>query len=298
MRNNVFKTVIVLLLICSFFCVFTACDDKNDDGGNDSPEYEKDGHFIYFGHYPQTIKADGVTVSDTADSGGYYLGSDGEMYAKVVATPYDSKKEFSNGDKIVADDTCYFKVEPIRWRILDEVDGKAFILCDSIIDSYYFDSHSNNYKNSSIRAWLNGTFCNKAFDETERSIILTTTVDNSPASTGHNINPRACEDTADKVFLLSYVEVKNSRYGFSSASQDDEARKMVTSDYSRANGAYTAYGDYYGNGIWWLRSPNCNSDLSISRARNVDEDGNVEYDHYDRVYFSEYGVVPAMWIQL
>ena len=92
---------------------------------------------------------------------------------------------------------------------------------------------ANNYKYSKIRAWLNATFYETAFSELQREIILTTTVDNSVYSTGYDTNPYVCEDTEDKIFLLSYREVTNSEYGFSSSSD----REMQTSDYSRATRA-------------------------------------------------------------
>ncbi|MDE5548145.1 MAG: InlB B-repeat-containing protein, partial [Clostridia bacterium] len=41
-------------------------------------------NYIYMGYYPQTIKAEDVTVSEVTDSDGYYGGSDGERYAKVT----------------------------------------------------------------------------------------------------------------------------------------------------------------------------------------------------------------------
>ena len=44
-------------------------------------EISADGKYVYMGEYPQTIKANNVSiVSATPDSDGYYLGSDGERY--------------------------------------------------------------------------------------------------------------------------------------------------------------------------------------------------------------------------
>ena len=42
--------------------------------------YEREGNIIYLGEYPQTLKASSVTVSDTPNSKGYFLGSDNEYY--------------------------------------------------------------------------------------------------------------------------------------------------------------------------------------------------------------------------
>ncbi|MBO5304263.1 MAG: InlB B-repeat-containing protein, partial [Clostridia bacterium] len=121
------------------------------------------GDYVYFGSYPQTIKEDDVTITTTTNDKGYYLGSDNEWYAKVTASPYESNYTFSTGTTVTSGTVYYFKVEPIRWRILTESNGKAFILCDSVVDTHIYDDSSNNYANSEIRAWLNDTFYDTAF---------------------------------------------------------------------------------------------------------------------------------------
>ena len=261
--------------------------------------YTRSGNYIYFGEYPQTIKASNVSItSNTPDADGYYLGSDGERYAKVVADPYpfNSGYTFSNNSSVIDGNTYYFKVEPIRWRILSERDGKAFILCDSIIASKAYDAgNNNNYANSGIRAWLNDEFYKTAFGALQQALIQTTEVDNSAQSTGNSSNRYACENTSDKVFLPSYREVTNSAYGFASDYLTfDTARQMLTSDFSRATGAYMSTDSrYYGNGWWRLRSPSNNYSNS---ARLVNDDGNANY--IGDVNYDPHGVVPALNLTL
>lgn len=282
----IFKISIIVFLLCSISITFIACDGSHTP--NHLPQYIKDGNYIYFGQYPQTIKSDDVMVSTTANSDGYYLGSDGETYAKVVASPYKMEYTFSNEIEIDYGTTYYFKVEPIRWRILEEIDGKAFILCDVIIDNHCFDDSSNNYKNSDIRAWLNGQFYNTAFTELQQDIIRTTTVDNSVEDEGYNHNLNPCEDTRDKIYLLSPNEVVNGDYGLGAYTDRD----TLTSDYCRAKGVYMCTcTDYYGNGYWWLRTPYYCPNL----AHYVYYDGSVGFCYVNGAY---YGVVPALWITL
>ena len=257
--------------------------------------YYREGNYIWFGEYPQTIKANDVTVGTTTDSRGYYLGSDGLYYAKVTATPYSGYK-FSNDTTVTSGTEYYFKVEPIKWRILNESGGTALILCESIIANKRYDDSSNNYMNSEIRAWLNNEFYNTAFTALQKELIQITNVDNSVYSTGYDSNPYACANTNDKIFLPSYREMVNSAYGFNSnSSAYDTARRRLTSDYSRATGAYmntdTSY--YYGNGYWWLRSPD---NIYSLYALFVYRSGDVVYKYY--VYDTIYGVVPALKIQL
>ena len=238
----------------------------------------------------------------------------------------ESGYTFSNNATVVSGTVYYFKVEPIRWRILSNDGETAFILCDSIIadmsyqSNYIYDSasdeaytpangapsgtYANNYKYSEVRRWLNETFYETAFTSLQQEIIITTTVDNSVYSTGFSPNPYACEDTEDKVFFLSYREVTNSAYGFTSSfttsdNSYDTARRMQTSDYSRAMGAImNTSSAYYGNGFWWLRSPYIYCSYTASCVGYGGYHAHCDvYNHY-YVNSGSCGVVPAMWINL
>ena len=292
-------------------------------GKESEKAYTREGDYIYFGEYPQTLKADSVTITSTTDERGYYLGDDGCYYAKVSADPHYNDFTFSTGASITKGTVYYFKVEPIRWRILSEENGEAFLLCDSIIDvlSYQWDfydryqtyynnadgvpegTYANNYKYSEIRAWLNTTFYETAFSALQQEIILITEVDNSAKSTNphgnetaHNggVNEYVCENTNDKIFLLSQEEATNEAYGFSSSESADESREMITSDYSRALGALMiTTEDYYGNGWWYHRSPDCNRSGYAYRSST---DGHCNSSIW--VDYTSLGTVPALRIQL
>ena len=292
------------------FC--TTCGKE----GESAPAYTREGDYIYFGEYPQTIKADDVMITDTTDSRGYHLGSDGSYYAKVTATPYGSNYTFSTGVSVTNGNAYYFRVEPIRWRILSEENGEALILCDSVIakveyqpnyyivgDNYYTSAngapegtYANNYKYSNVRKWLNSDFYEIAFNNIESALILITEVDNGASSiydygyTGITKDTYLCENTNDKIFLLSRNERTNDDYGFVGYS-------VLTSDYSRATGTFMYAGKtsyYYGNGEWMLRSP---CDFSSHEINNVDYAGR-EYISNMIYYNTLYGVVPALRIKL
>ncbi len=251
--------------------------------------YVKEDGYIYFGEYPQTIKEEGVTITNTQDERGYYLGSDGLYYAKIVATPYDEGYAFSSGSAIKKDFVYYFKVEPIRWKVLIERDNTAFLLCDSIIDNQIFDANNNNYAESDIRVWLNEAFYETAFSDLQKAIIFTTMVDNSAQSTGEYTNPYACENTSDKIFLPSYLEVINSMDVFT-----DKGAQLLTSDYARTLGVQISLTTgYYGNGGWFVRSP---SKAFSYAVRGVDYAGGTHGTYV--TYYNGAGVVPALWIQL
>ena len=290
--------------------------------------YTRDGDYIYLGEFPQTLKADDVTITDTIDARGYYLGSDGNYYAAVTADPYvdgmaadpTSKSTFSTGASVVEGTVYYFKVEPIRWRIITEENGEALLLCDSIIASLQYQTdyessaggycttsngapsgtYANNYMYSNVRNWLNETFYKTALNQTQQGIVLTTEVDNSEESASPYGSPRnnkcVCENTSDKIFLLSMCEATNEANGFASYFTSDVARQMMTSDYSRATGAYMdTTEDYNGNGWWWTRSPYDSNDRFTTKAYMIFETG---ISSPDDVASSAGGVVPALRIQL
>ena len=287
-----------------------------DEDGTPNPE----GDYILFGYYPQTIKASNVTIdTSTTDNRGYYQGSDGEYYAAVSANP-SSDATFSDGTTITEGTTYYFKVEPLKWRILTEDyngQGNALVVSDKIINamayredytsSYATDKlgeiiydrtakpgkgvnslyqvYANNYKHSEVREWLIGEFYNNAFTTDEQLIIQLTTVDNSLASTNNNGGQYVCEDTEDYVFLLSLYDAVSSDYA------DKVSKAVTTSDYSRANYAYTATsGTYQGTGDAWLRSPHSN----VAFAYRIGS-GNERGRYIDS---GDFGVVPALQIQL
>ena len=145
-------------------------------GGNEpavtNDAYTREGDYIYFGSYPQTVVTDDrVKIGLTALAGdlptaedsknwtsyGYYI--EGEVvdymwyidlaynevkYRGVYFTSYrpDETHRLSKAANSQQDDNGYnvstvywFKYEPIKWRILSEANGEALILCETIIDS-------------------------------------------------------------------------------------------------------------------------------------------------------------------
>lgn len=240
----------------------------------------------------------------------------GENYRGVYFTSYrpyytagsSSENHTYQYDNGYYTNTVYwFKWEPITWRILSQENGKALIMSNLILDSqqYYHEVsgtrtidgktvYPNNYKESDIRNWLNSDFYNAAFDELSKDFIIQTEVDNSASTTSNDDNEYACENTYDKVFLLSYSDVLNTRYGFESNSNSyDTFRQLKTTDYAQCQGVYTVTSNYEGCGWWWVRSLTY-EDIS-GRTYSVGYNGNV----YGRwmVNYTYSGVVPALQIQ-
>ena len=290
--------------------------------------------YIYFGVFPRDVlpATSTVTVDERVfvemGANTYYLGSDGNYYAKCAenAVPFTEYKYHDGTQPGTGGKTTrYFKVEPIKWRVItDNYSGKKLLLAEDILTAnvpYYVsissrtigttEVYENNYKYSTIRAYLNGAyesddtqtktydgsgFLQTAFTSSAQTLISKTTVDNSKETAGYNessyATKYACENTEDKIFLLSESEVINSGYGFAAYNSYGEGNTRIRfpTDYAKANYAYQSTAEGYG-GYWWLRSPNYYSSIF---ARYVLDDGNAGYDEY--VSKTRHGVVPALSI--
>ena len=203
----------------------------------------------------------------------------------------------------------WFKFDPVSWTILEEKDGTAIIICDMVIDSQAYQTeysyvevnnetifynttegvpngtYANNYAYSTIRRWLNDTFYNTAFNNADKGIILTTTVDNSAESTVINPNKYVCENTEDKIYLLSYQEAKtylsyNDRY----VGEPKECKKSTA--YAQAQGIVAD--EETDGSSWWLRSPNEDYEFPAVYLTNDYIIGGIPS------FYNVYGVVPVL----
>lgn len=218
--------------------------------------------YILFGSYPQTVVSDPILINNlnnlTKVNSKGYLEFGGEEYKKIIASPYDDDIKYMNGDIIISRQTYYFKVEPIKWRVLKDEGGNYELLSELILDFQQFSIDTyrsingkfipeNSYEYSNIRAWLNGYdgsnygiqnytnkgFCDLAFNSNEITFI----------NKSNNNN--------DMVRLLGQADVLNWNYGFSSIQYEhDKNRVAISSDYARCKGLEV----YQGGSNWFLGS--------------------------------------------
>ena len=231
----------------------------------------------------------------TYDYRGVYFTQYRPYYYSNSSTESDSYQD-ENG---YSTNTIYwFSYDPIEWNILSESDGKALIIANLILDSqdYYPSSdkssfshndgtgYVNNYELSNIRKFLNDDFYNTAFNDLQKALIETTTVDNSASSTGNSSNSYACNNTNDRMFLLSYEEAITTYY------TSVFARQAKGSDYAKIQGIYVYINN--GNSDWWLRSPGYDD---VTNAYYIHNSGNYGCNF---IGFTCKGVRPACYINL
>jgi len=170
---------------------------------------------------------------------------------------------------------------PIEWIVLDEKDGKLFVVSKDVVDAHpYHDTLAEvTWDTCDLRTWLNNDFLNAAFSPEEQEAIAVTHVVTEE-------NPRfegmpAGEATDDKIFLLSYQETINYL-------PTDDDRLCKPTEYAIANDCYI---NVDGNAAWWLRSPG----MSLAEPEHLATWGNFSLrNHY--VNDTIIGDRPAMWI--
>ncbi len=244
------------------------------DDGNDKQK-------VYFGSYPQTevkgteliarLNAKITDVPTASNSGSWtsykvkswttneqdYMWYNDVVYGNdryrgVYFTSYrptSSTKSVSQqqNNGYVTKKIYWFKYELIEWQVLSSNGTLASILSKYVLDSQEYSVNNNNsYMNSSIRAWLNDAFYNRAFGSVQKKNIKVSTVDNSKES-AMNEYANVCENTRDNVYLLSRKEL--NMYAVGSKQYTDYAKIMGIKINYEANAADRLKCE------WWTRSP-------------------------------------------
>lgn len=269
--------------------------------------FKRNRRTVQFGEWPQTIKQDNVQITQTKDSRGFFLGDDGNYYAKVSANPYYKGYYFSSQKEIIKGNTYYFKVEPLKWTIIIEEGNKLLIHCDNIIFNkayqlnYYSDedgdvvtdfndappdTYASNYSYSEIREWLLKDFVK----------IIESTPDLDPRRIRLLpyciIEENSSHRLFDKAFLLSKREVEGYGNGY-------KTHMRSATDYAKACGAYVfgamsgVKSRASGKGWWWLRTP-CTSE-GQDTVHAIDQNG---VTNYTWIWVRGYGIVPALYLEI
>lgn len=174
---------------------------------------------------------------------------------------YEQDGNFSNGK------------EPIEWVVLEKTKKDVFVVSKYALDCLPYNKKykSVTWEDCTLRKWLNDKFYANAFNKTEKGMIKTTTVENYDNAV---YGTAGGNDTKDKIFLLSQLEMINTDYGFDeSYDANDVNRRCAPTAYAIAQGTdtgsyfkpYKTYKTSDGENTccWWLRSPGYYNNSSL-----------------------------------
>ena len=254
------------------------------------PSLSEDGKTMTYGLYPNKKISDETLIGNVQEFGTRINGMifyEDELYVYCKSsTFYGGTFTFEDGTSAEDNHGYYFLCKPIVWNILNNENGKYYLVSNDLIDMHRFGEHyyglengvrANNYEHSEIREWLNSSFYDKAFWLND-TYIETMNVDNSPSSTGNSNNPYCCENTEDKVALLSYIEAISLKTDF---------RMTKATDRAIANGVSENY--------YWTRSPFYKDKIdSGSDISAINYSGGTNYSTANNYY----GVRPVITLNM
>ena len=267
----------------------------------EKPTAQAKGAWTGYGYYDNGNKSDYMWYQDVTENGAkyraVYMTAYRPYYSQLGATGANSNvgSEGGHGGNGFATETVYwFRYEPIKWFILDYLNGEALLSSTRALDSQpYQETYTlgqtvtipdtsytlSDWEHCSLRSFLNGSFSGSAFTDDEKAMIKDTQLDNRYTSASpDNQYAVSQKDTTDKVFLLSYQDMVNTNYGYTEKANygketqgnkindtSDPAvveamlRRRSNSDYSEINGVRTSSQALTKDGeaalAWMLRSP-------------------------------------------
>ena len=184
---------------------------------------------------------------------------------------YEQDNNFSNG------------AEPIEWKILAYGDNNSLgipntdpvmlLVSTKVLDAMAFNNGGTNiWEDSSLRAWMQGTFYYDAFSNAERGAIEKAT---------HKVKPQDPYPDTDTVFILSIDEIQK----YLPAPSD---RQFEATPYAISRSVFRG-----SNGLacWWTRSY-----YAKGKAYNIWSNG--EMDHGDNVTANDGGILPAIYLNM
>lgn len=232
---------------------------------------EKNQEYLYFGTFPQALKEESITIiNKDSNFDNLYLGSDGEKYILFKTSEHLKKSLFNNNKEIKPSKEYYYKVEPIKWKILEKNNDSVLCMSDLILSSNYFGKKCDEYCDSHIREYVINDMYNLAFNDDEKKYVI----------------PYKYDYDLDDVTIPSYDDLNNSNYGYKKGETIDEARLKYMTDYARSRCSY-ADAKY---GYYWL-----NDELYARYYMSyVDQFGMINQGHVE----SDFGVVLKIKIKL
>lgn len=219
-------------------------------------------------------KNDDVTTQQPDDNDTPTTGLSPEEFEAILNALKQYEKEVYTFGSYEQDGDLGNGPETIEWFILEENIDSMLLISKYILSYEAFNesviAESSSWKRSTLRNWLNNTFYNSAFNDSEKKRIISTEVQDYKADNAFG------EKTIDNVFILN----------------KKEAFSYFKRDIDRAAEA-TAYADslvWIPSGAYWLID-SYTSDLYKYAINSEGANSNNP-----RVNESE-GVRPVIWVK-
>lgn len=185
--------------------------------------------------------------------------------------------------------------EAIEWIVLKKTKNSVLLLSKYALDilPYHKDGGSVTWENCSLRKWLNSNFIKSAFNKTEQGMIKSSTIENFDNTIYKTVGGN---DTKDKVFLMSQLEMIDANLGFAEDYETyDVNRRCAMAWKKNKKGSVDDVTTVDGEIVcgWWLRSPG-SEEFCACYVRGL---GIVDSNGYD-VDRGPRGVRPALYISL
>lgn len=212
--------------------------------------------------------------------------------AAEVLREYDSEKKAGLKNAKIGDTVTFGSYHgSSKWKVLDKKDGKILLISEKCLDAMPYNTEREDvtWENSTIRAWLNGEFAEKAFSAEEFSAIASTKLDN-PKNTRFG-GAKGGNATTDKVFLLSYDEA-NEYF----PAEAEEKTGMTGYARSKEIWYYTFRVEEGPCWWWWLRSPGLGQDMASIFYCNENFFGGAANDGLTVETIC--AVRPAIWVDI
>ncbi|MBQ6569345.1 MAG: hypothetical protein IJL87_03725 [Clostridia bacterium] len=201
----------------------------------------------------------------------------------------DVKKDIAVGDKMTMGS---FGGEKITWTAVCKGVGKVLLMSDKVIMRRVFnqegDSFRATWKDSEIRAYLNGEFIDEAFSDKEKELLVPTSLRTVvfDADSYQLVN----DYTEDRVFLLSAREaalyvmpIKDYNYGVpAKAALDDN---IYMAEVTNSETVTEACG-------WALRD---DGDTGSTNCKEIEGFDGMLSAYGNEKYYKQ-GIRPAMWV--
>ncbi len=185
----------------------------------------------------------------------------------------------------------------LKWEVIEVKGNKMLLICSGIVEVQKFSEGGTetNWKESSIRSWLNEEFYFEAFNTEEQNRIIETELDNFENS---KENMGYSNETKDKIFILSSYEL-NEYFDYEYEIQTGMYETAVDTAVELLDEEWKTIYQYCWS-EWWTRTSNKDDGtIKCIRGQSYAEAGyTVEDCLLDIKATDAAGVRPAMWITI